>query len=372
MKKTMYNRKKEEQTMKKLLCVLLAILLLIPAFALGEETPPDFVWITGLDKAQELLDSGAFIERVYYTDGYGFSTSEFETTDGEKIAQLWKAVNAITITGKSNEDITDWYPQIVFFFSDESQLNICFDAHWLEVGMNHYTLGNDEAFWSLTAAMTAAYAAGGGNEDTDWGDYYAFAALTVDGTVITVQELEEAMRCHLFQSALRMSAYGQAYDTVDRDNIIDTLDKVLFDLEIHIVIRDQAEQMELDELTAEEYEKLWSDSEEEWQSIRDQMYGDNAMAYLPAGDYRMIEGDGDGNITRYLASFGLTEDAVYCYLYDQLLEKKLLEAVTADMENADDDEKIDVYTDWLLDRFWEADIHENGVGVAEVCFRLIP
>ena len=358
--------------MKKLLCFLLAVLLLIPAFALAEEALPDFSWITGLNKAQELLDSGETIDRIYYTDGYGFSISEFETTDGEEIDALWNAVNAIKITGKSNEDITDWYPQIVFFFSDESQLNICFDAHWLEIGMEHYTLENDGPFWNLTAAMTAAYAAGGGKEASDWGDYYAFAALTVDGTVITPQELEEAMRCHLLLSALRMSAYGQAYDTVDRENIIDTLDKVLFDLEIHIVIREQAERMELDELTAGEYDQLWNDALEEWQSIRGQMYGDNAMAYLPAGDYRMIEDDPEGNITRYLASFGLTEDTIYCYLYDQLLEEKLKDAVTKDMDAASGDEKTEVYTDWLLESFWKADIHENGVGIAEVCFRLIP
>ena len=153
--------------MKKLICVLLAILLLSCA-AIGEEAPPDFTLLTGLDKAQELLDSGAAIERIYYTDGYGFSISEFETTDETEIAALWKAVNEIVITGKSDEDITDWYPQIIFFFSDGSHLNICFDAHWLEVGMEHYTVGNDEAFWSLTAALVAFYAGEDGGEILLW------------------------------------------------------------------------------------------------------------------------------------------------------------------------------------------------------------
>lgn len=358
--------------MKKLLSALLAILLLIPAFALGEEALPDFVRITGLDRAQELLDSGAFIDRVYYTDGYGFSTSEFETTDGEEIAHLWKAVNAITITGKSNEDITDWYPQIVFFFSDESQLNVCFDAHWLEVGMNHYTLANDEAFWSLTAAMTAAYAAGDGREEPQREDYYSFTAITVNGWEISPEELEQAMLCHLLQSAVNASSYGNEYRITDRDNIIDTLDKVLFDLEIRAVIQEQAEQLGVDELTEEEYSQLWSDTQDAWQALRSEMYGENAMAFLPAGDYRMIEDDPEGNITRYLASFGITEDTLYDMLYDQLLEQKLLEAVTAHMENAGEDEKLDVYTSWILEKFWEADIHESGVGIAEVCFRLIP
>lgn len=370
--KTTYDRKKEEPLMKKLLCALLAVLLLIPAFSLGEEQLPAFVWITGLDRAQELLDSGAFIDRVYYTDGYGFSISEFQTTDGEKIAQLWKAVNAITITGKSNEDITDWYPQIVFFFSDESQLNICFDAHWLEVGMNHYTLANDEAFWSLTAAMTAAYTAGDGEEESKKEDYYSFTAITVDGWEISPEELEQAMLCHLLQSAVNASSYGHEYGITDRDNIIDTLDKVLFDLELRAVIQHQAEQLGVDELTEEEYSRLWNETEASWQTLRGALYGENAMAFLPAGNYHWIDGDDEGNITRYLASFGVTEETLYAMLYDQTLEQKLLEAVTADMENAGEDEKISAYTDWILEKFWEADIHENGVGIAEVCFRLIP
>ncbi len=360
--------------MKKLLCVLLAFLLLIPGAAPGkaEEGALDFAVLSGLREARELLDSGEVIEKVYYTDGYGFSISEFTTVNGEEIDALWKAVNGITIIEKTNQGITDWYPQIVFFFSDESRLNICFDAHWLEVGMDHYVLGNDEAFWNLTASLTAAYAA----EEEEWEpegeDYYSSSAVTVDGVEITPRELETAMRSDLFLTALRMSSYGQEYDTVDRDNIIDTLDKVLFDLEIRAVIRDQAEQMGLDELTAEEYEALWEESQAEWMDIRSQLYGDNAMAYLPAGAYRMIKGDPEGNITRYLASFGVTEYTVFNTLYDQLLEQKLKDAVAKDMEAADQEEAISVYTDWILERFDEAEIIENGVGIAEVCFRLIP
>ena len=358
--------------MKKQWCILLAVLLLIPVFALGEEALPDFVRITGLNRAQELLDSGEFIERVYYTDGYGFSTSEFETKDGEEIDALWKAVNAIKITGKTNEDITDWYPQIVFFFSDESQLNICFDAHWLEIGMDHYTVGNDEAFWSLTAAMTAAYAARGGEPEQDWGDYYFPVALTVDDIEITSRELEEAMRRHLLQSVINASSYGYGYDITERDNIIDTLDKVLFDLEIRAVIQDQAEEMGLDDLTVEEYDGIWNDLEEKWQRICEKLVSNNIMARLPAGNYRRAEDDPEGNITRYLASFGLTEETIFDELYHQVLEDKLKDAVTKDMDAASEDKKTEVYTDWLLERFWEADIHEYGVGIAEVCFRLIP
>ena len=341
--------------MKKLICALLAMLLLIPAASMAEEAPLDFAKLTGLDKAQELLNSGETIEKIYYTDGYGFSTSEFVTTDGAEIAQLWKAVNAITIVGKTPEDITDWYPQIVFFFSDESRLNICFDAHWLEIGMDHYLVANDEAFWNLTAAMVTAYAAKGGEEAPAPNDYFASAAITVNGEVITPQELEEAMRGHLLRSALQARAYGHEYDMADRNNIIDVLDKELFDLELRAVIREQAAEMGLDVLTTEEYDRLWNEIEKELEALRSQ-----------------LSSDPEGNITRYLASFGLTEATVYSRLYDQMLEEKLREAVTGTMEYANEEEKTEAYTDWLLEQYWEADIHENGVGIAEVCFRLIP
>ena len=358
--------------MKKLVCALLSLLLLLSGFALGEETPLDFAHLTGLDKARELLDSGEVIERIYYTDGYGFSTSEFSTTDGAEIDALWKAVNAIQIVGKTYEDITDWYPQIVFFFSDETHLNICFDAHWLEIGMDHYTVGNDDAFWSLTAAMTAAYAAGGGEEEPEERySYYSPAALSVNDTVITPQELEEAMRGSLLRAALSVRAYGHDYDMEDRDNIIDTLDKVLFDLEIRIVIRDQAEEMGLDDLTAEEYESLWESTEEEWERLRAQLSESGLLNDLPKGAYRRVPDDPEGNLTRCLASFGLTEDTLYTEMYDWMLEQKLMDAI-AQERDADADEQRDVYTYWLLVQFDEADIYESGVGVAEVCFRLIP
>ena len=359
--------------MKKLVCALLSLVLLLSGFALGEETPLDFARLTGLDKARELLDSGEVIERIYYTDGYGFSISEFSTTDGAEIDALWKAVNAIQIVGKTNEGITDWYPQIIFFFSNDTHLNICFEAHWLEIGMDNYTVGNDEAFWSLTAALTAAYAAGGGEEEPEERYYYySPIALTVNGIVITPQELEEAMRSSLLQAALSVRANGHAYDMADRDNIIDTLDKVLFDLEIRTVIREQAEIMGLDDLTAEEYESLWNTAQEEWEQLCGRLSGSGVLNDLPKSVYRADPDDPEGNIIRCLASFGLTEDTLYAEQYDWLLEQKLMDAVAQDADPDDTDERIGVYTDWLLEQFDEADIYESGVGIAEVCFRLIP
>ena len=140
--------------MKKcLLCLIVLMLCVSPVLA--EET---FQSLTKLDEMQALLDAGVTIERVYYTDGYGFSTSEFKTEDEGEIALLWEALNRIVLGERINEFVTDWYPQIVFFLSDGSRYNVCFDTHWLEIGgMENYSVTNDEDFWALTACLVRQY-----------------------------------------------------------------------------------------------------------------------------------------------------------------------------------------------------------------------
>ena len=142
--------------MKKWIAVLLAALLLCPA-ALAEDL--DFKSMTGMDKIQEKLDAGVTIGKVYYTDGFGFSTSEFCTDDPEEIQQLWNALNKIQVVGKVDESITDWYPQIVFCLTDRTQASVCFEAHWLSVGgRDNYGISNAEEFWGLTAALVEKHA----------------------------------------------------------------------------------------------------------------------------------------------------------------------------------------------------------------------
>lgn len=142
--------------MKKFLLILTVLTMLVSAAAMAEETT--FASLTKLDALQKRLDSGVKIEKVYYTDGFGFSTSEFTTTNALEISRLWTALNAIELGEKTNEAITDWYPQIVFYLSDGSRFNVCFDKHWLEIGgRDNYTIHNDEAFWSLTSQLVSKY-----------------------------------------------------------------------------------------------------------------------------------------------------------------------------------------------------------------------
>ena len=114
--------------MKRIITLIMMMALMLCSGAAAETTGdiPDFRTLTGLDELSRKLDSGVTIDRVYYTDGYGFSTSEFTTTDAAEIRSLWAALNQITVKGRVNE--SPW-PQA------------------------NYELENDDAFWSLTASL---------------------------------------------------------------------------------------------------------------------------------------------------------------------------------------------------------------------------
>ena len=140
--------------LKKVVGLLMGILLLMVSVSFAEETPASIQSMTELGEIQKKLDQGITIGKVYYTDGYGFSTSEFTTDDPDEIAQLWNAVNAIRVGEKVNESITDWYPQIVFCLTDGTRGGVRFEAKWLCIGgMENYEISNAEGFWSLTASL---------------------------------------------------------------------------------------------------------------------------------------------------------------------------------------------------------------------------
>ena len=142
--------------MKKIVALLTGILLMA-SVAVAEETPVTIQAVTQLGDIQKKLDEGVTIEKVYYTDGYGFSTSEFTTEDPEEISRLWNAVNAIEVGEKANESITDWYPMIVFYLSDGTEGLVPFEGMWLCIGMDNYEISNAEGFRSLTKMLVEKY-----------------------------------------------------------------------------------------------------------------------------------------------------------------------------------------------------------------------
>ena len=138
---------------KKAIVLLMGIAMLV-SFAFADEVQKTIQSMTELGEIQRKLDQGLTIGKVYYTNGYGFSTSEFTTDDSDEIAQLWEAVNAIQVGEKVNETITDWYPQIVFYLSDGSCGGVRFEANWLCLGgMENYEISHADEFWNLTASL---------------------------------------------------------------------------------------------------------------------------------------------------------------------------------------------------------------------------
>ena len=140
--------------MKKIIALMLAgILLLASAAAVGEKAGT-IQSVTDLGEIRNKLEQGFQIRKVYYTAGYGFSTSEFSTDDPEEIAQLWQALNAVTVGDRVDESITDWYPQIVFYLTDGTHGGVSFEGEWLNLGgTENYAISNAESFWTLTASL---------------------------------------------------------------------------------------------------------------------------------------------------------------------------------------------------------------------------
>lgn len=145
--------------MKRILSTLLLAALLLCLAPAGFAEGESFASLTGLDTLREALDGGAEIVSVYYSDGYGFSTSEFTSRDGDEIAALLDALGEIELGAPSGMSVTDWYPQIVFTLSDGTRFGVGFESHWLSVGSVNYELENDGAFWVLTAALVRQYEA---------------------------------------------------------------------------------------------------------------------------------------------------------------------------------------------------------------------
>ncbi len=126
----------------------------------GADTDPgesEFMTVTGLCEMSKALDKGASIESVYYTDGYGFSGSEFTTTDPEEIGALWSALRRIRLGAPTNMSITDWYPLISFTLNDGSRYGVRFEGQWLSLRQENYEIENAGEFWSLTDALVRKY-----------------------------------------------------------------------------------------------------------------------------------------------------------------------------------------------------------------------
>ena len=117
----------------------------------------DFMLVTGLSEMRKALNDGATVESVYYTDGYGFSVSEFTTTDPDEMKALWDVLTKIRLGAPTNMSITDWYPLIVFNLDDGTRYGARFEGHCLSIRRDKY---EPDEFWTLTGTLVQKYTQG--------------------------------------------------------------------------------------------------------------------------------------------------------------------------------------------------------------------
>ena len=120
----------------------------------------EFMLVTGLSEMRKALNDGTAIESVYYTDGYGFSVSEFTTSDPEEMTALWNALTRIQLGATTNMSITDWYPLIVFNLDDGTRYGARFEGHCLTIRRDNYELENADEFWAMTETLVQKYTQG--------------------------------------------------------------------------------------------------------------------------------------------------------------------------------------------------------------------
>ncbi len=116
---------------------------------LARDGEPTIDRLTGRDEFLAKITGDNPVTQIYFTEGYGFSTTEFTVTDPDSIRQLTDAVSLLAIDSVSNMDITDWYPYLQFTLQDGSAWSLRFDGHMLDTGRELYNLSGDDALWKV-------------------------------------------------------------------------------------------------------------------------------------------------------------------------------------------------------------------------------
>ncbi len=191
-------------------------------------------------------------------------------------------------------------------------------------------------------------------------------AFSVGDVQVTASELEAETRLYLFVAALECAEYGEDYDILDPENIDDRADLAVMDFEEHIANRILAGEAGIGTLSPSDEESVRDEAHEEWERYQGIAWSEKNMAFLPAGDYEMIDGDPEGNITRYFASFGLTEEVLVRFAREELIANRVRESVTETLTDMSRDEQIDYYVRWYFRKLDEIGVAENADVIAQV------
>ena len=195
-------------------------------------------------------------------------------------------------------------------------------------------------------------------------------AFSVGDTQVTASELEAETRLYLFMAALECAEYEEDYDIMDPENIDDRAYLAVMDMEERIANRILMEQEGIPPLSAEDEEAILESAREEWERYRGIAWSDSGIAFLPAGNYQVVDGDPEGNITRYFAGFGLTEETLAGIVREEMISSRIRQSVFDTLADMTTDQKIDYYVQWQKDKMDEIGVTENQEVIALVRDRL--
>ncbi len=195
-------------------------------------------------------------------------------------------------------------------------------------------------------------------------------AFSVGDTQVTASELEAETRLYLFMAALECAEYEEDYDIMDPENIDDRAYLAVMDMEERIANRILMEQEGIPPLSAEDEEAILESAHEEWERYRGIAWSDSGIAFLPAGNYQVVDGDPEGNITRYFAGFGLTEETLAGIVREEMISSRIRQSVFDTLADMTTDQKIDYYVQWQKDKMDEIGVTENQEVIALVRDRL--
>ena len=208
----------------------------------------------------------------------------------------------------------------------------------------------------LAIMMAAGALCGASAEGMPESDPIAFVVGDIQ---VKASELEAETRLYLFMAALECAESGEEYYILDPENVDDRAYLAVMDIEERIANRILADEMGVAVLSDEDEESIRKSASEEWERYREIAWNDNGMAFLPAGDYDVVDGDPEGNITRYFASFGLTEEVLARIAREGLIADRIRESVTADLADKSRDEQINYYVQWYFRKLDEIGVEED-------------
>lgn len=140
--------------MKKLFSLMLSLLLITLHAAQAESA--DFLQLTGLNALTQAVRDGAEVTSLQYETGTKIARG-FTLEAGAELDALLDALLRIEIAGKTEEFVTDMYPNVALTLSDGQQFRLAFDGRWLTVDGQNYALKNDADFWQQVRGLLEKY-----------------------------------------------------------------------------------------------------------------------------------------------------------------------------------------------------------------------